>query len=108
MLVEEISTWLKEDGIFSDVDQNDDGVDKNTKSECQDDINPEDSVSNVPSKRSSRRSYFRSAMSSTSSARLKAKAEKAALMEKAVALQSRHELEAQEEKLRQESDKQEN
>lgn len=44
-------------------------------------------------------------MSSTSSARLKAKAEKAALMEQAVALQRRHELEAQEEKLKQESNK---
>lgn len=41
----------------------------------------------------------------TSSAHLKAKAEKAALMEKAVTLQRRHELEAQEEKLRLESDK---
>lgn len=52
--------------------------------ECQDDINPDDSLSNVPSKRSSRRSHSRSVMSSTSSACLKAKAEKAALMEKAL------------------------
>lgn len=65
--VEEISTWLNENGIScgdddngdvhdGDVDKNDDDendddvVDKNAKSECQDDINPDDSVSNVPSK----------------------------------------------------------
>lgn len=42
-------------------------------------------------------------MSGTSSARLEAKAEKAAVMVKAAALQRRHEHEAQEEKLRQES-----
>ena len=115
MFVEEISTWLKENGFShddddGDVDKNDENVDendvdKNAMSECQYDVNPEDSVSNVQSKRSSRRSYSRSGMSSTASACLKAKAEKAALMEKAVALQKRHELEAQEEKLRLESDK---
>lgn len=107
---EEILTWLKENGISYDDDdggdendQNEGDFDKNARSGCHD-INPEDSVSNVPSKRSSRRSHSRSAMSSTSAC-LKAKAEKAALMQKAAALQRRHELEAQEEKLRQESDR---
>lgn len=72
---------------------------------CQDDINPGDSVSNVSSKRSSRKGHFRSYVSSTSSARLKARAEKVALLEQATALKRRHELEAQEDKLRQERDK---
>lgn len=104
MLVEEIPTRLKDNGISHDndvdendenyVDDDDDHVDKNNP-------NPEDSLSNVPSKMLS---HSRSAMSSTSSACLKAKAEKAALMEKATALQRKNELEAQEEKLRQESD----
>ncbi|KAL1252638.1 hypothetical protein QQF64_017331 [Cirrhinus molitorella] len=83
-----------------DDDDDDDGVDQNdaivaisdandgnsegTRSACQDDIKPEDSVSNVLSKRSSKRSQ---GSSSASSARLKAKAEKAALMEQAAALQ---------------------
>lgn len=62
--VEETTTWLLKNGILHDddvdinyenddvVDQNDDDVDKNAKSECQDDINLEDSASNVASKRS--------------------------------------------------------
>ena len=65
---------------------------------CYDYINPGDSVSNV----SSRKGHSGSCVSRASSARLKAKAEKAALMEKVAALQRRHDLEEQEEKLRQE------
>lgn len=52
--VEEISTWLNENGISCGDDDNGDvhdgDVDKNAKSECQDNINPDDSVSNVLSK----------------------------------------------------------
>lgn len=62
-------------------------------------------MSNVSSKRSSRRSHAKSNVSTVSSACIKAKAERAALMEQAAALQRRHELETQEEKLRQETEK---
>lgn len=68
-----------------------------------DNVNPEDSVSNVSSRGSSRRSL--TSGSSTSNARKLAMAEQAALTEKAAALRRRHELEAQEERIRQEAEK---
>lgn len=118
VFVEEVSTWLKENGVecvenaIGDEDAVNDNGGKNEnehasgdkeEAECYDDIKPGDSVSNVLSQRSSRKSHsHRSYASGVSSARLKAKAEKAALEEKAAALQRRQELEEQEEKLRQE------
>lgn len=57
IFIEEISTWLKGNGISLDDDQN-------AKSKCQDDIDPGDSVSNV----SSRKGQGRSSVCSISSA----------------------------------------
>ena len=65
---DEISTWLKENGALHDDGENEnDGVDVdenakddgdvNLKPGYQDEINPEDSVSNLSSKRSSKRSF---------------------------------------------------
>lgn len=64
-----------------------------------DDIGPNDSISNVGSKRSSKRSS-RSGRSSTASACIKAEAGKAALIACAAALKEGHALEEQEQLLR--------
>ena len=64
-----------------------------------DDISPNDSVSNVGSKRSSKGSRA-SGGSSTASARIIAEADKAALIVRATALKERHALEEQEQQLR--------
>ncbi|XP_027132597.1 uncharacterized protein LOC113745279, partial [Larimichthys crocea] len=64
-----------------------------------DDIRPDDSISNVGSKRSSKGSRA-SGGSSTASARIKAEADKAALIARATALKERHALEEQEQQLR--------
>nr|XP_046248483.1 uncharacterized protein LOC124061029 [Scatophagus argus]XP_046248484.1 uncharacterized protein LOC124061029 [Scatophagus argus] len=64
-----------------------------------DDIGPDDSISNVESKRSSKGSRA-SGGSSTASARIKAEAERAALIARASALKERHALEEQEQQLR--------
>lgn len=66
------------------------------QNEFVDDINPEDSVSNVGSKWSSQRSGKSGKLSTTSSARLKAEAKRAALMAQAAALKARHALEEEE------------
>ena len=105
--VEEACKWLKEMGascddenvntVAVDVVPGDDGNDDDDDDDDDDDIKPGDSVSNVSSKRSSKGSH---GSSSASSAHLKAKAENAALMEQAAALQRKHLLEEQEEKLR--------
>ena len=76
---------------------NDDGKD------VQDEISPEDSVSNTS--RGSRRSKTSSRSSAVAYACTKAKAEQAALMAKAAALKRRHELETEEENLRLEREK---
>lgn len=65
-----------------------------------DDIGPDDSVSNVSKPKSNHKSSSSSRASSASSARIKAQAEKAALMERVAALQKKHDLEAQEERLK--------
>lgn len=114
VFVEEVSSWLKENGaecVKNSVDatggKNENehvSGEKNEEAECYDDINHSDSVSNVRCQRPSRKgSSHRSYVSGVSSACFKAKAEKAALEEKAVALRRRQELEEQEEKLRQET-----
>ena len=68
-----------------------------------DDIGPGDSVSNVGGKTGSSTGRYsqRSSRSSISSACLKAEAERAALIAKVAALKERHELDAQEEQIRQ-------
>ena len=66
--------------------------------DMQDDIKPSDSVSNVGSKNSV--TGGKSAVSTASSARLKAEADLAALMARQKLLKDKHELEEQEERLR--------
>ncbi len=78
------------------------GVDKNVN---QNDVNPEDRISNISresSKPSSKKSSsrVRSGRSSASSAQIMAEADKAALIARASALKEKHALELQQEKLR--------
>ncbi|XP_032416528.1 uncharacterized protein LOC116718567 isoform X3 [Xiphophorus hellerii] len=73
------------------------------KNDVDNAINPEDSASNVRSVKSKSGSQV-SRVSSTSSARIKAEAERAALLERAAGLKKKHQLEAQEEKLKQEKE----
>ena len=65
-----------------------------------DEVAPHDSVSNIPTTRSTRKSSASKASSSTSSARIKAQAEQAALMEQVAGLQQKHQIEEQQEQLR--------
>ncbi|KAK0139489.1 hypothetical protein N1851_023681 [Merluccius polli] len=66
----------------------------------KDDVNPEDSISNVASKHSSRKSSRSGRSSTASSTRVKAEAERAALLAQAAALQKMHALEEQEQQLK--------
>ncbi len=68
----------------------------------QDDINPSDSISNVGSKGSSRRSSAsrRSTTSSTSSARIKAEADVAALLVRQNLMKEKHSIEENEQNIR--------
>ena len=66
----------------------------------KDDVNPEDSISNVASKRSSRKSSRSGRSSTASSTRVKAEAERAALLAQTAALQKMHALEEQEQQLK--------
>ncbi len=74
--------------------------------DVEDDINPNDSISNVGSKRPSQRSY-RSGRSSTTSARIKAEADRAALLARQAALKAKHALEEQQEELKRKMEEQE-
>lgn len=71
----------------------------NENAHVVDDVKPNDSVSNI-SVRSSHRSRSSCMSSTTSSAAIKAEAEKAALIARAAALKERHALEEQEQQLR--------
>ncbi len=75
------------------------GDDKQPSVVNPDDIGPEDSVSNA-SKSKIKSKSLASGSSTTSYARIKAEAEKAAIMEGVVALNKKHELEAQQEQLK--------
>lgn len=70
-----------------------------------DGVNPEDSVSNVASRRSGRSAS--SGRSSTASSRIKAAAEKAALQARLAALKDKHALEEQEQQIRRRKEQQE-
>ena len=65
----------------------------------EDEVNPDDSISNVASNCSSRKSGM-SKVSTTSSARIRAEAERAALIARAAVLKERHALEELEQQLR--------
>lgn len=72
-----------------------------------DGVNPEDSISNVPSQHSSRKSARSSTSSTTSSARIQAEADKAALLARMAALKEKHSLEEQEQQIRRQKERQE-
>lgn len=65
-----------------------------------DGVDPNDSVSNIESKRSNKSSMSSSRISTTSSTRIKAEADKAALVARVAALKVRHALEEQEQQIR--------
>lgn len=100
MLVEngfiaDVESWLKTNLV--DVGDNDDD-----EHDVDEEVHPDDSVSNVASKNSQGKSISSSKHShhsakSTASSRIKAEAEKAALLARAAALKEKHALEAQEE-----------
>lgn len=94
--IEEVKSWLSNAGHLYEP-SNDDKPAENEN----DDIRPEDSVSNVLGpKVSSKVGSGLSKISSTNSAKIKAQAEKAALAERMAALKRKHLLEAREEKIR--------
>ncbi|XP_073783913.1 uncharacterized protein isoform X2 [Danio rerio] len=96
--VDDVEKWLSAESQVSCS-----GVDARV---CQEDVNPDDSISNISSCKSSKSSSkkssssVRSGRSSAASARIMAEAEKAALMARAAALKEKHTLEVQQEKLR--------
>lgn len=75
------------------------GDDKQPSVVNSDDIGPSDSVSNAPKSKIKSKSHA-SGTSSTSYARIKAEAEKAAIMERVATLNKKHELEAQQEQFK--------
>lgn len=99
--IKEQSKGVDDDGDFDDDDEVDSAAPLMTV--ITDEIGPNDSVSNVGGKRctSASCSSHRSLKSSTSSAYLKAEAERAALLARAATLKEKHELEVQEEQIRQ-------
>ncbi len=96
-LISDVKRWVKcseqhalnSNGNDDDDDDNDD----------DDDVNPEDSVSNVASKQTSKKSACSGKSSSTSSARVKAEADRAALLARVAALKKMHALEEQQQQL---------
>lgn len=103
-IIKIIKEWLldiKEQCKGVDDDEVDSAVPHMTV--ITDEIGPNNSVSNVGGKRctSASCSSHRSLKSSTSSAYLKAEAERAALLAKAATLKEKHELEVKEEQIRQ-------
>lgn len=95
---DDVQKWLSTESQVSCS-----GVDGNA---CQDDIQPNDSVSNISSRGSSKpssrksSSSVRTGRSSAFSVRIIAEAEKAALIARATALKEKHALEVQQEQLR--------
>ncbi|XP_035984850.1 uncharacterized protein LOC118558384 [Fundulus heteroclitus] len=101
--MDNVKVWLQEAGYPYTEQKN---VDDDQVVADQDEINPEDGVSNVSSvKPRSKTSSQQSRTSSTSSALIKAAAEKAALRERFAALDKRHLIETEEEELRKEKEK---
>lgn len=102
-ILSEVNRWLNavqlKKGNKGDECGDEKGSQKGKRDEQDnDDIRPEDSVSNVPSKQVSWRSS-RSGKS-TNSARIKEEAERAALLAQAASLKERHALEEQEQQLK--------
>ncbi len=101
-LINDVQKWLTQ--TLKNGDKNGSSQvenNNNDENEVIDDIYPEDSVSNVAGKHSSRHSAgSRRSRSSTASSRIKAEAERAALVARAAALKGQHALEEQEQQLR--------
>lgn len=106
---DEHETWFKAKMMFNDeciadanqwVMCNEGNVVVNQGDVIDDGINPNDSVSNIESKRSNEGSVNSSRISTASSARIKAEADRAALVARVAALKDKHALEEQEQQLR--------
>ncbi len=100
--ITDVKQWLSDAGV-SYSDGGDDGM-----SITDTNINPDDSVSNATRKGSQCKTHSSSSssrVSSTASARLKAKAERAALLQSVAALNKLHVLEAKEEELQRQKEK---
>ena len=99
---EEAKNWLSDAGHpYTQTKENVNEPPEN-QSVASDGINPEDSVSNISCPKGSHykaNSHVSKASSSTSSARIKVEADKAALTERMAALKRKHSLEAKEEEL---------
>lgn len=104
-------TWFKAKIMFNDefIANTQEWVLKNEKcvpenegnhenGDCGDEINPDDSVSNVG--KHSNKSYISNKSSTTSSAQIKAAAERAALVARMAALKEQHALDEQEQQIR--------
>lgn len=108
--VEETNKWLlevpdtSEKGIvapgFGSVSNEEACIFKIVENAVEDDIRPSDSVSNVSVRSKKRRTVVSKSMSTTSSARIKAEAETAALIARQRLLSQKHALEEQQELLR--------
>lgn len=96
-LISKVQLWLSNSGQNVSVGP--------TGSQIGDGINPEDSVSNATSKRSGKSAGSKS--STTSSVRIKAQAEKAALLARIAALKEKHALEEQEQQIKRKLEQQE-
>lgn len=94
-----VKGWLS-DTSHSCVEPNKDNFDECAANE----VNPEDSVSNVSSVKGKANSQLSRTSSSTSSARIKAEADMAALEERLAAQRRKHQIEAQQESLRREKE----
>ena len=94
--ITQVQLWV------SSVEQNVLNSGEQNVSDYDDDdgINPDDSISNVGSQHSSRKSACSSGSSTTSSARVIIEADKAALLVRMAALKERHALEEQEQQIR--------
>ena len=91
--IDDVETWVKRNE--NQVSETENNCDMGAKN---DDINPNDSISNVG--KHSNKSVTSHRSSTTSSVKIKAAAEKAAVMARMAALKERHALEEQEQKIK--------
>lgn len=105
--ISKVQLWLSsvEQSVIDGCEQN--VINVTNVNVIDDGINPEDSISNVASQHSSRKSAYSSRSSTTSSARIQAEADKAALLARMAALKEKHSLEEQEQQIRRQKERQE-
>lgn len=92
--IEHVNLWLSTSDTCQEITE---GV---TDANINDEVVPEDSVSNVSKSATDYSKHSSSSSSSTASARVQAEAERAALMARAAALKSKHAIETKQEELR--------